>query len=77
MGAPRIFFFSKKLFQNVLNYIQNTLELGKVYTSKNEATLVIVNKEDIKKILDIFDKNPLNYTKHLNFLSFKEAFEIY
>ena len=74
------FYFQIKLHiddQNVLNYIQNTLELGKVYTSKNEATLVIVNKEDIKKIINIFDKNPLNSTKHLNFLSFKEAFEIY
>jgi len=33
--------------------------------------------EEIKIIIDIFSKNPLNTTKYLNFLDFKEAFELY
>ncbi len=33
----------------VLDYIKNTLGIGKVYIYKNEATFVVVNKEEIKK----------------------------
>lgn len=37
-----------------------------------------INKqEEIKEIMKIFIKYPLNSTKRLNFLAFKEAFELY
>jgi hypothetical protein len=74
------FFFQIKLHiddRNVLNFIKEYLGIGKIYTSKNEATFVVTAKEEVKIIIDIFSKSPLNTTKHLNFLSFKKAFELY
>lgn len=46
------FYFQIKLHiddSKVLDYIKNTLGIGKVYIYKNEATFVVVNKEEIKK----------------------------
>lgn len=74
------FFFQIKLHiddYNVLESIQESLGIGKVYTSKDEATFVVTAKEEVKIIIDIFNKNSLNSTKYLNFLSFKKAFELY
>ena len=62
---------------NVLESIQESLGIGKVYTSKNEATFVVTAKEEVKIIIDILNKNSLNSTKYFNFLSFKKAFELY
>jgi hypothetical protein len=61
----------------VLDTIQKTLGLGRVTTYKSSATYAITSQKEIKSILDIFTKYNLNTTKHLNFLSFKKAFEIY
>lgn len=74
------FYFQIKLHlddYNVLDYIQNIFKIGKVYISKNEATFVVVNPGEIETIIDIFDKNPMNSTKYLNFLSFKKGFKLY
>lgn len=62
---------------NVLEYIQKSLGIGKIYIYKNEATFTVSAQEEIKIIIDFFSKNHLNSTKHLNFLSFKKAFELY
>jgi len=77
----------------VINYIQNSLGIGKVYIKKNRVTakqvvgppwngggpqpFIVRNLDEIKIILDIFSKNPLNTTKHLNFLDFKRAYLLY
>ena len=34
-------------------------------------------QEDIKKLIMVFNKFPLNSIKQLNYLSFKEAFKFY
>lgn len=57
-----------------LNYILNTLQLGKVRSSGSEATFEITKLSEIAVILTIFSKYSLNTTKHLNFLSFEHAF---
>lgn len=54
----------------VLNYISNTLQLGKVCRSDSDATFEITKLSEIAVILTIF----LNTTKHLNFLSFEHVF---
>lgn len=41
------------------------------------ATFKVTKQEDIKKIIEIFSKAPLNSIKQLNFLAFKKAFELY
>lgn len=62
----------------VINYIHNTLGIGKVYIKKNRrAVFLIRNKGEILVIIQIFSKNPLNTTKHLNFLAWKRAYLLY
>jgi hypothetical protein len=63
-----------------LEYIREMLGIGQIYYSKQTGTyasFVVKNFEDIKFIIEIFSKNPLNTIKHLNFLDFKKAFELY
>jgi len=60
---------------NLFNVIRNYLTCGiieKAYTKPNTVNLVIYKLEDIKKIISIFEKNPLMTQKHLYFNYFKE-----
>jgi len=61
---------------SVLEFIQKTLGFGKVYTSE-KASFIVSNQKELKNLIDIFSKYNLNTTKHLNFLGFKKAFELY
>lgn len=64
--------------KGVLDFIQNTLKIGKVSTMKSKATLTVSAKKEISLIIYIFSSLcSLNTTKHLDFLAFKEAFELY
>lgn len=62
---------------NVLNFLQKNLGIGKINYYRNSVRWVVKNQDEILVILDIFSKYPLNTSKHLNFLAFKEAFEMY
>lgn len=62
---------------DVLTLIKDTLGLGKITISKSVCAYTINKQEEIKEIIKIFTKYPLNSTKRLNFLAFKEAFELY
>ena len=57
----------------------NTLGLGKVVKDKSRAMCYykVSRLDDIREIIKIFDSYSLNSTKILNFLKFKEAFELY
>lgn len=63
----------------MLYNIRDNLGFGKVYESKksNNSSFSIAKKEDIQKLITIFDSYPLQSTKLLNFLAFKKAFYIY
>lgn len=61
----------------VLKYIQKTLQIGNVYIRPNMAEFVVKRLDELKIIIAIFDKTPLNSCKHLNYLGFKKAFELY
>lgn len=61
----------------LLDNIGHELGMGDVFTSGDKSTLVISKLEDVRKIIAIFTKNPLNSTKLLNFLAFSEAFDLY
>lgn len=60
-----------------LNYICNILGIGKVYTRGNSCSYIIGNTKEIKVLLEILDKYPLNGVKRLDYLDFKEAFLLY
>lgn len=64
---------------NVLNFIKDNLNIGKVIVSKSkpEATFEVNLQSEIAVIVAIFSKYNLNSTKHLNFLGFSHAFLIY
>nr|YP_007507038.1 intronic ORF at intron 1 of rnl [Ceratocystis cacaofunesta]AFO38136.1 intronic ORF at intron 1 of rnl [Ceratocystis cacaofunesta] len=62
---------------DALNYIQSQLNIGVVRVLKDECKYVITKKEDIEKLMSIFDRFNLNTTKHLDYLDFKKAFNLY
>ncbi len=63
--------------REVLEFIKNKLNCGNVYTSENVATFVVTKLSDIRNILiPIYEEFPLNGSKHLDYLAFKEAINI-
>ena len=62
---------------NVLNYIKDKLGFGKVYSSNNTCYFNVTKKEDILKLINIFDAYLLNSTKRFNFLDLKKAYYLY
>lgn len=64
---------------NVLNYIQTTLGLGKVYKSNSSPTckFVVTKQSELRKIIEFFSSNSLNSSKSLNFSALYEAFSLY
>lgn len=61
----------------MLEYINQNLGIGKVTTRGKAAYFTVTNQKEIKILIDIFTNNPLNTIKQINFLDFKEAFELY
>nr|YP_010119151.1 LAGLIDADG endonuclease domain-containing protein [Erysiphe necator]QQY98194.1 LAGLIDADG endonuclease domain-containing protein [Erysiphe necator] len=56
--------------------IQTNLNFGKVSLDKDECKFV-VTKEEINKLIWIFDRYNLNTTNYLDYIDFKKAFLIY
>ena len=52
----------------VLQYIREVLQIGKVY-NHDLVYFLVTRQEEIKKLIMIFDKYPLNSIKQLNYLS--------
>lgn len=66
--------------KNVLVSIRDTLAVGNVTANDGPASackFVVSDKEGIRKLISIFDKYNLNTTKYLDYLDFKEAFNLY
>lgn len=61
----------------MLKYICKRLKVGSVYVYDRFAVYYVTSKKDMQKIFAIFDKSPLNTSKHLNSLEFKKAFHLY
>ena len=62
----------------VLNYIKSRLEIGTdVAVYGNSCRFVVVHRQDIFKLIGIFDIYNLNTTKYLDYLDFKRAFILY
>ena len=81
-NSPFTFFFLINLHiddKAALDYVQTRLNIGKVGVIKdgNMSSLSVVKKEEIKVLIDILSKIPLNTTKRLNFEDWKQAYELY
>lgn len=62
---------------NLLHFIHKSLGFGGVWIGKSVAVFKVESIKDIRKIIDIFTDRPLNTTKHLNFVDFPKAYELY
>ena len=51
--------------------------MGEVFTSGDKSALVVSRLDEVREIIAIFTKSPLNSTKLLNFLAFSKAFDLY
>lgn len=61
----------------VLKYIHSKLGVGNVRLYKNDCIFNVTDMEGIKFLISIFDKYNLNTTKYLDYLDFKQAFNLY
>lgn len=61
----------------VLEIIKQNLQLGNIYLKGNVVTFKISKQNEINTIIEMFTSVPLNSIKHLEFLTFKEAFNLY
>ena len=62
---------------NVLNYIKDRLGFGNIYISDNTCHFNVTKKDDILKLINIFDIYLLNSTKRFDYLDFKKAYHLY
>ncbi|GAA5137787.1 hypothetical protein GCM10023339_78200 [Alloalcanivorax gelatiniphagus] len=53
----------------VLNFIKNTLGIGKVYISKTSCRFIVSKQQEVNKILESFTNYSLNSSKRLNYLT--------
>ena len=63
---------------NLLNFIRNSLGgIDNVTTEGSIANYKVSSQKEIKLIIEIFTKYSLNSSKHLDFLVFCRAYELY
>ena len=62
-----------------LEYIYDNLQIGKVKLNikENVVTYNVIANEEIAILIELFSKFNLNTNKHLNFLVFQEAYQLY
>jgi hypothetical protein len=63
--------------ENVLRYIQKRLGIGNIRIYKNECIFNVTDHKGISQLICIFDKYNLTTTKYLDYLDFKQAFNLY
>ena len=59
----------------MLEFIQKTLGMGRIFTYRSQSYFNVTKQEDVARIIDIFSNYPLNTHKHLNFLGPGAAFK--
>lgn len=61
----------------MLKFLQKTLGMERIFTYHSRSHFNVTKQQDVTRIIDIFSNYPLNTHKHMNFLDFKKAYEIY
>ena len=62
---------------DALNIIKSKLGVGKIYSYDDKQIFVVTKREEINKLISVFEKYTLNSSKYLDFLDFKLAFTLY
>lgn len=80
-GNSFAFRFTIKLHKDdltLLNYIKSSLgDIGNIATEGSLAYFKVTSISEIRSIIEIFSIYPLNSSKHLDFLAFREAYLLY
>lgn len=63
--------------EDSLIFIKNYLNIGYTFKNDDECGFIISNKQDLLKLIKIFDKYQLNTTKFIDFSDLKKAFFLY
>lgn len=61
----------------LLEYIGQKLGIGQVFIKKDTVNYTVIRKVDLLKIFSILDKKPLNTSKHLNYIMFRQGYDLY
>jgi hypothetical protein len=70
-----LLYFYTKMIVRALEYIKSILGMGNVTERGKFASLSITKRTEVKVLIDIFSKFPLNTTKRFDFEDWKLAFE--
>ena len=77
------FLFKIKLHKDdraLLDYLSTRIKIGQVYPKDGEnvsSSWEVAKKADLWRLIEIFDKHPLNTTKYLDYKLWREAFFMY
>ena len=61
----------------LLKYIAKRLGVGNLYVREKTAIYTISSKYDLLKVFSILDKQSLNTSKNLNYVLFRQAYDLY
>lgn len=61
----------------LIKYIAERLGVGNISLNESSVNYTVSSKDALQVIFDILDKRPLNTSKNLNYLMFKQAYDIY
>ena len=61
----------------LINKIFRRLGVGNIHIRSSTVNYTISNKEGLAKIFSILDKKSLNTTKYLNYITFRQAYDLY
>jgi len=61
----------------LLNYIAQRLGVGNLSERENNVNYTVSSKNDLIKIFSILDKQSLNTSKNLNYIVFRQAYDLY
>jgi len=61
----------------MLYKVRDRLNIGNVNTYERFVNFQVSKSSEVAKIIEIFHLHPLNTSKHLNFLEFKKAYNLY
>jgi len=61
----------------LIKYISQRLGVGNISIGDKSVNYTLSSKGDLLKIFSIFDTRALNTSKYLNYITFKQAYDLY
>jgi len=62
---------------SLLKYIAQRLGIGNISVREKTVSYTVSSKNHLLKIFSIFDKRSLNTSKNLNYILFRQAYDLY